>query len=118
MRQEVRISTGKRFPVEASKRGSDPLAMPPLFYFVRVIDECGENLDQHMVAPKAEGRRLDRNPRGSTSELMGKDRAPRRHGRLHRVDKDVDTAASERRKPARLHEYPLAVDEEWIECGR
>lgn len=69
--------------------------MPLLLYLVRAIDERGEYLDEHMLAPKAEGGRLDRYPRCSTPEFVGKDGATRGDGRLHRLDKGVDAAAIE-----------------------
>jgi hypothetical protein len=56
--EEVRISTGERYRVKGLKRGSRPLVMPLLFEPVRPIDECCEDLDEHMVAAKTERRRL------------------------------------------------------------
>src|SRR5262249_38677836 len=118
LRKEVRISTRKRHRVEGSKSGAYPLAMPLLLCLVRAIDERGEYLDEHMVATKAERRRLEWYPRGSTPKFVGKDGATRGDSCLHRLNKDVDTAAIERRKPACLHERSLPIDKVWVERGQ
>src|ERR1700738_3944254 len=115
--EEVRISTWKRHRIERLQSGPGPLAMPLLLDLVRSIDERGENLDQPMVAPKAEGRRLRRYARGRAPELVGEDGATGRDGSRHGLDEDVDAAAVERGKPARLHERPLPVDEVRGEFG-
>src|SRR5215831_3724277 len=54
--KKVRISTRKRHRNEGLTSGSSPLAMPLLLFLVRPIDEGGEDLDEHMVAAKPEGR--------------------------------------------------------------
>jgi hypothetical protein len=116
--QEVRISTRMRHRSEGSTSGSSPLAMPLLLFFVRPIDEGGEDLDQHVVTAQAEGRRLCRYARGGASELVREDGAAGRGGVLHRLDKDIDTGAVERGKPARLHENRLSIGEIRIKQGQ
>lgn len=52
--EEIRISTRKRHRLERLTSGSSPLTMPLLLELVRPIGKRGKNLDQHMVAAKAE----------------------------------------------------------------
>ena len=69
--EEVRRSARKRSRIETLKRGSRPLAMPLLLKLARPIGEHGKDLDEHMVAAEAEGRRLCGHSRGGALELMG-----------------------------------------------
>ena len=55
--QKVRVSARKRHRIESPQCVANPLPMSPLLMLVQSIDERGENLDQYMVATKAEGRR-------------------------------------------------------------
>jgi hypothetical protein len=113
--EEVRISTRERYRVKGLKRGSRPLVMPLLFEAVLPIDECCEDLDEHMVAAKTERRRLCGHSRDGALELVGEDGATWRDGRLHRLDENIDAADVERRNPAGFHENTLAVHDIRIE---
>src|SRR5258707_4066772 len=92
--------------------------MSLLLGLVRAIDERCKNLHEEMVATKAEGRGLLRHARGCTSELVSEDGAPRRDSGLHCLDEDVDAPAIERRKPVRLNQTPLSVDDVRVERGQ
>jgi len=96
---------------KAATVGSRPSLMSLLLGLVRPIDERCKNLDEEMVATKAEGRGLLRHARGCTPEFVGEDGATRRDSGLHRLDEDVDAPAIERRKPACLHQGPLSVND-------
>ena len=69
------------------------------------------------MATKAEGRGPLRHARGCPPEFVGEDGATRRDSGLHCLDEDVDAPAIERRKPARLNESPLSVDDVCVERG-
>ena len=58
--EEVRISTRKRHRSKGLASSACPLAIALLVGLVRSIDERREDLDQHVVATKAEGRRIRR----------------------------------------------------------
>src|ERR1700730_1203251 len=109
--EEVRISARKRHRIKGLKSGSSPLVMLPFLELVRPIGEGGEDLDEHMVAAKAEGRRLCGHSRGGALELVGENGAAGRDGGRHRLNENIDAAAVERRKPARLHECALPIDD-------
>jgi hypothetical protein len=66
--EEVRISARKRHRIKSLKSGASPLAMSLLLEFIRSIGERGENLDEHMIAAKAEGRRRDRHSKSGSFE--------------------------------------------------
>src|SRR6476659_6323401 len=100
--EHIRISTRKRHAIEGRESGSRPPLMSLLLGLVRPIDERCKNLDEEMVAPKAEGRGLRRHARGCASELVSEDGATRRDSGLHCLDEHVDASAIERRKPAGL----------------
>ena len=115
--EKVRISTRKRRRAEGRKSGSSPLFMSLFLELVGPVSERCENLDKHMVAAKAEGRRLHWYARERAPELVGEDGTAGRYGSRHRLDKD-DAAAVEHREPARLHERPLSMSEIRIEHGQ
>src|SRR4029077_9974076 len=71
-----------------------------------------------MVAAKAEGGCLLRHARGCPPEFVGENGTARRNTRLHCLDEDVDGSAIERRKPARLDQSPLSVDDISVERGQ
>ena len=97
--EHIRISTRKRHGIEGRKSGSRPSLMSLLLGPVRPIDERCKNLDEEMVATKAEGRGLLRHAGGCTPEFVGEDGATRRDSGLHRLDENVDAPAIERWKP-------------------
>src|SRR5262249_8753042 len=116
--EHIRISTRKRHGIEGRKSGSRPSLMSLLLRLVPPLDERCENLDREMGGAKAERPGLPPPARGGTPEFVGEDSATRRDGGLHRLDEDVDAAAIERRKPARLHQGPLSVNDIRVECGQ
>jgi hypothetical protein len=89
-----------------------------LLPFVRPIDEGGEKLNEHVVTTKAKRCRLHRHTRGCAPKLVGEESATRGDGSLHRPNESIGTAAVERGKPGRFHEYPLPIGEIRIEHGQ
>ena len=73
--EEVRISARKRNNIKRLKKALSPLPMPLFIKWFGPIGKRSENLDQHMIAAKTEGRRLRRYTRGRTPELVGDNRA-------------------------------------------
>lgn len=116
--EQVRVSARKRHRIEGLTSGSSPVVMSLRLELVRPIDERGDNLDEHMVATKAEGRRLHWDACGGALEFVGDDRATRGDGLLHCLAQDVSAGAVEGRKPARLHEHALSIGEVSIECAQ
>ena len=70
-REEVRISARERHRIKGLKSGSSPLVMLPFLELVRPIGEGGEDLDEHVVAAKAEGRRRRLYSRGGAPAFVG-----------------------------------------------
>lgn len=65
--EQIRISTRKRDPVKGPKRGLRPPPVPMLVTRLRPIGEGCEDLDQHMIAAKAESGRRHRYARGGAN---------------------------------------------------
>src|SRR6202158_3441977 len=70
-----------------------------------------------MVPAQAEGGRSLSRTRSGAFEIVSYDGATRGGGGLCGLDDGVDAAAVERRKPAGLHQIPLAIDQELVEHG-
>ena len=76
-REEVWVSARQCDRIKGPKRGLNPPLMPMRVTRLRTIGEGCEDLDQHMIAAKAEGRRRRRHARGGAPELVGDDGAAR-----------------------------------------
>ena len=84
---------------------------------VWTIGEGGENFNEHMVATSGRSCCVRGHARSSSLELVGKESATRRDGGLHGSDESID-AAVEHGKPARLHQFALALNEVRVEYGQ
>ena len=109
--KKVGVSARKCHRVESPARVLRPLPVSLLLEAVGSIGEASKNLDQHVLAAKAEGGDLQGNARRGAPEGVGNDRAARRNRVRHRVDHGINAAVIDRGKPARLHEHALPIDD-------
>ena len=78
-RKKVGVPARKCHRIESPACGLRPLPVSLLLEAVRSIGEASKNLDQHMIAAKAEGGGLHGNARRGAPECVSNDRAARRN---------------------------------------
>jgi hypothetical protein len=73
--EQIRISAGQCDAVKGAQRGLRPPLMPMPVTRLRAIGKGREDLDQHVITAKAEGRRRRRHTRSGAPKLVGNDGA-------------------------------------------